>query len=361
MAFSKLSSVFFSAALISQSFLCSHDDATTYLVTNLVSNQHGEARETDPRLLNTWGLAFDCDQNLVVANNHSNSATSYARDGSILNFAISVNSAPTGLERNHHPDAFLLRKKGHPAEYLFCTEEGTILAFNSQVDPHNAVVVIDRSKFNAIYKGLAISTIGEQVYLYAADFYNGKVDVFDSEFNHAFSFTDHELPAGYAPFNVQRITGSIYVTFALQNEDKEDDVAGPGFGYVDVFSPSGHLERRLISRGHLNAPWGLAVVPDHFGCFEHALLVANFGDGLINAYCLNNGEFLGTLIDSNHGRPISIEGLWAIKFLPYIDIDCAHDHEVHHEIDYLYFTAGPNDEEDGLVGVITPHGHHDDD
>lgn len=328
----------------------------TYDVTNLVANLPGVAAQTDPRLLNPWGLVFDSNGNLVVANNHSDLATSYAPDGTILNFAVNVVTAPTGLVKNHSHCDFLFCTLGasrlcttanvvRPAQYLFSTEAGTILAYNPEVDPANAIVVIDRTAQDAVYKGLAIATFRGRQFIFAADFFNAQVDVFDSAFNYVFSFTDTTVPAGFAPFNVASFDNHLFVTFALQDADKEDDQPGPGNGFVDVFSTSGTLKKRLISNGNLNSPWGLELISDEFGCDKAVLLVGNFGDGRINAYSVPSGRFIETLTNAS-GNPIVIEGLWSIKFSRANHCNRSSS---------LFFTAGPNGEENGLVGVITPH------
>ncbi len=164
---------------------------------------------------------------------------------------------------------------------------------------------------NTIYKGLALSAGGNGNLLYATDFHNNKIDVFDSNFQPTTvlgKFFDPAIPAGFAPFGIQAIGGDIYVTYAKQDADKEDDVQGKGLGFVDVFDPNGFLLRRIAARGHLNAPWGLALAPAGFGRFSNCLLVGNFGDGHINAYDLVSGRFVGQLRNHNH-RPIEIDGL----------------------------------------------------
>ena len=228
--------------LLVQPLLPAHQSCS-FDVTNLVSDLPGVAAHTDPRLLNPWGLVFNSKGNLVVANNHSDSATSYSPKGRILDFAINVSSSPTGVERNHNSRDFHFGIGGvvKHAQYLFSTEEGTILAFNCEVDPNNAVVVIDRSSFDSIYKGLALAKIDGKQYLFATDFHNGQVDVFDSQFNFVFSFTDTTLPKRYASFNIRNFDGRLYVTFARQKPGKEDDQAGPGHGFVDIFQPIGRF------------------------------------------------------------------------------------------------------------------------
>lgn len=332
---SNLSTLLIAGALSLQGLLV----ADGYKVKNLVSNIPGNADHIDPRLVNPWGLTFDSHSDLVVADNGTSLSTSYSPRGTIQNFVINVPSAPSGLEKNPTETGYSFQVGSHryPSKYLYSTEEGKILAFNKNADPNNAVVVIDRSLSGTVYKGLAVSP--ER--LFATDFFNGNVDVFDNQFNFLFSFTDPTVPAGFAPFNVQIFNGNVYVTFAKQlPPENRDDDAGLGNGFVDIFSLDGVLLERLISQGELDSPWGLAIAPHKFGKFQGALLVGNFGNGVINAYHLLEGTFLGPLTDK-HGTIITIDGLWSIKFNTE---KCG---------DILYFTAGTDDEANGTVGKIT--------
>lgn len=324
--------------------------AKGYTVTNLVSDIPGIAPTTDLNLKNSWGLTFDHHGNLVVADNGTSLATSYTTQGTILPFVINVPSDPTGVERNHSESAFLFSPMNKPAKFIFSTEDGTILAFNDAVDPNNAIVVADRSAQNAVYKGLALAKVGRNHFLYATDFHNAVVDVFDSSFNYLFSFTDSTIPSGYAPFNVANISDTLYVTYAKQlAPDNHDDQAGPGNGFIDIFELDGTFRKRLVSHGALNSPWGLALAPEGFGEFEGKLLVGNFGNGIINAYDARNGKFHGQL--SNDNGVIVIPGLWAIRFNRF---DFPKAKANNFRATTLFFASGPNCEADGLVGKITP-------
>src|SRR5438067_654617 len=200
------------------------------------------------------------------------------------------------------------------ARFLFATEDGTINGWQPAVNPTQALVLVDRSLDHAIYKGLAISGNGTTARLYASNFHGGRVEVWDNAFTRIFGgFVDPTLPAGFAPFNVQNLGGQIFVTYAKQDANKKDDVAGPGNGFVDVFNTSGALVRRLISNGSLNSPWGLALAPTGWGAFGGDLLVGNFGDGAINAYDPLTGAFIGRM-NNVHGTPLVIDGLWALQF-----------------------------------------------
>lgn len=325
-----------------------------YRVVNLVTP--APINTPDPLLVNPWGFVFTPEYNLVVANNGTNTSTSCAPTGGALNFNpgtkapvrptlfINVLSNPTGVVINNSHNSFKFGSGSdhkHPAEYLYSTEEGTILAYNRHVDPLNAIIVFDNSAKGAVYKGLASGKVDGEHYLYATDFHNGQIDVFDSHFNYVKSFTDPTIPAGFAPFNVRDLDGKLYVTYAKQlPPDNDDDEPGLGNGFVDVFTLKGEFIKRLISNGNLNSPWGLAIAPKNFGVFSKALLVGNFGDGFINAYNLKTGEFLGQLFD-NLGAPIQLPGLWGLKF-SYLNPDRPQ----------LYFTSGPSSETDGLLGLI---------
>src|SRR5262249_6810327 len=185
--------------------------------------------------------------------------------------------------------------------FLFATEDGTISGWNPAVDSGSSVLVVDNSEggTGAVYKGLAIGQTDDDTFLFAANFRNGTVDVFDQNFQPVNSFTDPKLPDGYAPFNVQVLDDRLFVTFALQDEAKHDDVAGPGHGFVDEFDLNGDLLHRVASRGVLDSPWGLAIAPSSFGDFANDLLVGNFGDGAINVFDPKNDHFLGQLLGAD--------------------------------------------------------------
>jgi uncharacterized protein (TIGR03118 family) len=227
--------------------------------------------------------------------------------------------------------------------FIFATEDGTISGWNPNVDAGSSVLAVDNSNggAGAVYKGLAIAQTDDGTRLFAANFRNGTVDVFDQNFTQVDSFTDRHLPAGYAPFNVQVLDNHLFVTFALQDADKHDDVAGKGHGFVDEFDLDGHLLHRVASRGPLDSPWGLAIAPSDFGKFSNDLLVGNFGDGTINVFDPNSDHFLGKLLDAN-GKPIAIGDLWAL--IP--GNGSASDPSK------IYFTAGVQNEAHGLFGTL---------
>jgi uncharacterized protein (TIGR03118 family) len=324
-----------------------------YRQTNLVSDLPGLAELTDSDLVNPWGLAAGPTTPAWVADNGTNKATIYrgfVNGSPIQKAGLVVNipgGAPTGQVFNGTP-GFVVSSgtASGPAVFLFNSEGGQVTGWNPGVPPPppSTQAQVGASVPDAIYKGLAIASAGDGTFLYAADFHNGRIDVFDSSFTLVHlsgSFSDDEIPAGFAPFNVQALGGLLYVAYAKQDADREDEVAGPSLGFVDVYDTSGHLLRHLIERGQLNAPWGLALAPAGFGRFAGALLVGNFGNGRINAYDPGTGEFLGRLRNED-GGPIEIEGLWALRF----------GNGVTGNPTTLLFTAGIDDEAHGLFGAI---------
>jgi uncharacterized protein (TIGR03118 family) len=251
-------------------------------------------------------------------------------------------------------DAFVLQN-GMPANFLFATEDGTIsgwnpaagtesiIAVNESVDPADGSEALG---LGAVYKGLAIAQTDDGPMLYAANFRHGTVDMFDKNFDQVKSFTDHNLPDGYAPFNVQVLGDKLFVTFALQDDVKHDDVAGPGNGFVDEFDLQGHLLHRVASGEPLDSPWGLAFAPASFGSFAGDLLVGNFGDGTINAFDPKHHDaFVGTLTDAN-GSPITIPDLW--ELIPGNGGSAG-------DPNAIYFTSGVQQEMHGLFGSLTPN------
>jgi uncharacterized protein (TIGR03118 family) len=334
--------------------------AQGYTQKYLVSSIPGLADQTDPDLLNAWGLVTLPGGQLIVADNHSNLATIYRRDGTRQPFAIAVDEAPTGLVWNPSAREFPIGSKRHRngSVLLFCSEAGTILGWNPAVNAGSAVVAVDNSGSEAVYKGMTLAQWRGHAYLYAADFHNGKVDMYDSGFKWLRSFTDPGVDAGFAPFNVENIDGRLFVAFAKQlGPDNEDDEAGPGNGFIDVFDLQGRLLHRFASHGSLDSPWGMARAPGSFGQFGGALLVGNFGDGAISAFNPVTGEFLGRLTDSS-GQVMLIPGLWALRFSSESGDGRDRDQDDYRRSSRsptLFFTGGPHDEEDGLLGVIHPN------
>jgi uncharacterized protein (TIGR03118 family) len=358
-----------------------------YVVTNLTADLPNIAPNTDPVLQNAWGVAFTPGASpFWIADNATGCSTLYDGSGvpqpptplrvklplpggevpaTACQHADPQNppnpapATPTGLVWNPSA-AFLVPGTTIPASFIFATEDGTIAAWAGGLTPSDqAVLAVDKSP-GAVYKGLVFGTNAHGVFLFATNFRAGTIDVFapapngsDGRFRSATSaeidgtFTDPDIPAGFAPFGIQNINGDLFVTYAMQDEDKHDDVAGPGHGFVDIFDTDGHLVRRFASRGVLNSPWGVTRASFAFGRFSGAILVGNFGNGEINAFD-SDGHFLDTLRDGQ-GTPVVIDGLWSLTL----------GGGRNSSSDTLYFTAGPNDETDGLFGTITPAAQND--
>jgi uncharacterized protein (TIGR03118 family) len=324
-------------------------EENSYTVTRLVSDQPGVAPVLDSDLVNAWGLAASSTSPWWVADNGTSRSTLYNGNTGqkvALTVDVGTDSGPTGVVFNGG-SGFVVTSGGNsaPARFIFDSEDGLIRGWNPAVDPTHAIVSPADPVPGAIYKGLAIA--GGM--LYAADFHNGLVDVFDGSWALVNRFTDPGLPSGYAPFGIQAIGSRIFVSFAKQDADAEDEVAGQGLGFVDSFDMDGNLVARVAQHGQLNAPWGLALAPADFGRFSGDLLVGNFGDGKINAFePESNGHFgfRGQLRNGSR-HAIAIDGLWALEFGNGANAGPTNT---------LFFTAGPDEETHGLFGRITTAG-----
>jgi uncharacterized protein (TIGR03118 family) len=339
--------------------------ATTFTQTNLVSDIPGMAQNTDPNLVNPWGISLGLNSGLWISDNGTGKATTYDGNGNaipsgspqVVTIPAPGNStdtsAPTGVATNA-TGGFVISSgtAAGPATELFATEDGTIAGWNGDVDATHAVIAVDNSASGAIYKGLAEGFNASGAFLYATNFHAGTVDVFDSNFRPVHTsggFKDPKIPAGFAPFGISAINSHLYVTYAKQDADKEDDVAGAGNGFIDIFDTTGHLLQRFASRGQLNSPWGMAWVPfEGFGNFNNALFVGNFGDGAVNAFDFDSGEFLGAVADAS-GKAINIPGVWGLQF----GLGLAGPTPGSTLTNTLFFTAGPDDEQHGLFGTLT--------
>jgi len=322
-----------------------------YAQHNLVSDGAVSADHMDAALVNAWGLVASATSPWWVADNGTDSSTLYnGNTGATLALRVGVASAPTGVVFNGGASFVVTNGAASgPARFIFATESGAILGWSPAVVGSRAVVAVDNSGAGAVYKGLAIAATAAGDRLYATNFHAGTVDVFDPAFHSVpGGFSDAALPPGYAPFGIRNLGGTIYVTYALQDADAHDDVAGVGHGFVDAFDTQGNLLRRVASRGRLNSPWGLAVAPGDFGEFSGNLLVGNFGDGHINAFDLGRFEGTGELVQRGQlhaadGRPLTIEGLWALAF---------GNGAAAGPTNALFFTAGPFGEQHGLFGKV---------
>jgi uncharacterized protein (TIGR03118 family) len=369
------------SSITSDAFLQPSDDVANdamaskgreFSQSNLVSDDqpgHLNASIQDTNLINPWGVAFSPTSPFWVNNNHTGTATVYdvdpntnATTAAPLVVTIAppeavpgvTTASPTGIVFNTDHIGFMLN--GKSATFIMDTEDGTISAWNGgtsttlEVDysanpAHGDPNVPPDEGIGAVYKGLAIGTQEDgTTLLYATNFRHGTVDVFNDQWQQVNSLTDGHLPPGYAPFNAQVLDGHLFVSYALQDSFKHDDVAGTGHGFVDEFSLTGKLIGRVASHGQLDSPWGMAIAPQDFGKFAGDLLVGNFGNGRINAFDLKNDTFVGTL-DGVDGKPITIGDLWALT--PGNGAKAGSTGEI-------FFTSGVKDESSGLFGAIAP-------
>jgi len=385
--------IFLCVALFACSFLVLTQAKTGgYVETDLVVNQEVNSVPTlvdsqgvthiakffDPNLVNPWGIGESSGSPFWISDNGAGVSTLYNTSGAPQSLVVSIPSPGHALENSGTPTGVVfnfaaaqgafkisgVKADGSaitaPAAFLFATEDGTIAGWNPMVNPLGfdptkagkyAIIVVNNSP-GAVYKGLALATDnGGTTHLYAANFRAGSVDVFDASFQPVHSipaFSDPDLPRGYATFNIVPITSNgttqLFVTYAVQDPDKHDDVAGESHGIVDTFHLDGSMPQRFAQHGQLNSPWGVALAPAGFGTLGGAIWIGNFGNGHIDAYDLATGRFIDKVRDS-HGQAIVIDGLWSIKFGNGGSGGLANT---------LYFTAGVNGEQDGLFGSLDP-------
>jgi len=327
--------------------------------TNLVTDggpHSPTAAHTDSSLINPWGLTIGTDHDLWASNNNSGTTTLYTANGSFAGLpAISIPlpvgqsgvAGPTGVVSNAPGTGFDVSAGGHTgaSNFVFVTEQGIVAGWASSVSLSHAITAIDDSGKGSVFKGITTGpglTGGRDLFI--ADFGQGKIVILDSNFHtvpHAGLFVDHSIPAGYAPFNIQRMANNYYVTYAKQDSQKQNDVPGSGNGYVDVYSKTGTLIQRLASGGVLDSPWGLAVAPSTFGSLAGDILVGNFGNGRINAFS-PTGTPEGKILNSG-GTPLIIHDLWSLT--PGTSNVGG--------VNTLYFTAGADNQEGGLIGTLT--------
>lgn len=320
-------------------------DTSNFTEINLVSDvEEYSPAFIDANLVNAWGLAFSDEGEAWVSSADMGLATIYDANGVTLDDPVAIpfdgdpmGGAPTGAIYNP-TTSFVIPAAGEPAEFIYSTENGTIVAAAGGV----AYTVADRSSFDANYKGLTMAKEDGEDYLYAADFHNATINVYNSSFEYEddYTFTDPDMPAGYAPFNIRAFGDKLIVAYAKQlAPENDDDEAGPGNGIVDIYNTDGSFVKRFTTGGTLNSPWGIEKVLSP----TPAILIGNFGDGKINVFDMD-GNYTMTL--QHDGEPIVIEGLWSIVF-PRTNLPVG-------ERNRLYFTSGPDEETHGVFGYITP-------
>jgi len=296
------------------------------------------APNVDPNLKNPWGVSFTATSPFWVSNQVTNTSTLYNAGGAPQALVVTTPPGPTGQVSNGGTGFELTT--GNPARFIFSSLSGTVSGWNPSVGGGTSAVVKFTAPDSAVYTGLASGTVSGASFLYAADSRNGKIDVLNSNFQKVTptgSFTDPMVPSSFHPYNVQNIGDKLYVTYSIRDT--------PG-GFVGVFDLNGNFLQH-ITDPHFNEPWGLVTAPATFGTFGNALLVGNEGDGMINGYDPLTGTWLGTI--SGSSGPLVNEGLWALTFraaVPGTTFDP----------NALYFAAGINDEQNGLVGKITVSG-----
>jgi uncharacterized protein (TIGR03118 family) len=353
--------------------VASQPTPTVYSDTALVVDKAevvATPKTVDANLQNPWGIAIATGLPFWIADNNSNLATLYSGAGAIetqevtgsagTGIAIPASAAgvaanPTGQVYNGSGSFLIATGKGQEtALFLFAGEGGTIAGW--AMDSGSAAVTayddgVANGANHAVYKGLALGTVNGATFLYATDLHNNKVDVFDTNFakpaDMQGKFVDAAIPAGFVPFGISAVNNQLYVTYAMQDTAKHDEVPGAGMGYVDVFDLSGNLVSRFTSAGVLNAPWGIAVAPSGFGSIAGDVLIGNFGDGKINIFTPNGTQLatsVGPLTGSN-GQPFAFQGLWSLVF---------GNGDSDKPLTTLFYTAGFANQTDGVFGSITP-------
>jgi len=326
--------------------------AATNLVSDLpVANMLYANANADPKLGDAWGVAFNPHAFVWVANRATSTSTLYDGAGVPQSLVVSLPpgvagaARPTGIVFNGHSD-FMVTANGMTgaSAFIFAGQGGTLSGWSPGVDQTHAVMAFDGGNAGAVYTGLALASRGASDFLYAADFRHATVDMFDANFSKVGGgFVDQALPDGYAPYGIQAIGDQVYVSYARQGAQTGAAVAGAGQGAVDVFDTAGNLVKRLVTPGSaLNAPWGMAMAPAAFGTVGNTLLVANVGDGRINAFDASTGALMGTLSTAD-GNPIAIDGLHGIAFGNGIGDQSTNT---------LFFAAGPGGGSHGVYGRI---------
>jgi uncharacterized protein (TIGR03118 family) len=310
-----------------------------YKATNLTSNQSGKAKHTDGLLVNPWGLAYAPGAPFWVSDEGNGWSTLYDGSGNPQSLQVVVPSAsgtgagsPTGIAYNGSSE---FKIDNWTSLFLFDTLDGTIQGW-SHFNSSATLIAVDNSSSGSVYTGLGVTAKSSGNFLYAADFANNKIDIYDGNFKFVSSFTDSSIPKGFVPFNVQDIGGQLYVAYAATS-------GGPG-GYIDIFKEDGTFVKRFAHGKPLNQPWGFAIAPKNFGPLSGTMLISNnTNSGTINGFNLKTGKFVGT-IKTKAGKAIKIDQLWGIEF--------GGGSSSNGNTNALYYTAGPNNNANGLFGVI---------
>jgi uncharacterized protein (TIGR03118 family) len=317
---------------------------TGYKQTNLVANVTGVANHTDAQLSNPWGISFLPGSPFWIANNNGGTSTLYDAQGNKQSLVVTIPTASTNPCNPGCPTGTVANNSSNfnNGQFLFDTEDGIVANWTGA---SSAVVAVDNSSTGAVYKGLALLNGSSGAFLLAANFNSGKVDVFDRNFNPTSlsgTFTDPNLPAGFAPHGIHVINNQVYIAYAMQDAAKHDPTFGAGMGIVDIFDENGNFVKTFVSGGKLNAPWGVVATPATFGTFSNAIFVGNFGDGTINAFD-TTGKFLGQVADTA-SKPIVNPGLWDMVF----GAGGTGDPNT------LYVTAGGPTQTSGLFATLVP-------
>jgi len=320
-------------------------------ITYLTSDITAVGPNLDAHLVNPWGMSISPTGAWWISDNGTGLSTLYDGNGVPQSLVVAIPPAlsgntgtPTGTVFNASTTDFKVHNQATP--FLFCTEDGTLSGWYAGT---TAFIAVNNNSSGAVYKGMALAQAGGANYIYVTNFHAGTVEVYDGTFTpHTFSsgqFTDSTIPTGFAPFNIQLIGSNLVVTYAKQDAAKHDDVPGPGNGYVDIFDTQGNLVRRLQHVLYLNSPWGVVQAPASFSGFGNDLLIGNFGSGLITAYNLSTGAWIGNMLNTAN-LPVQINGLWGLTF---------GNGGSGGPTTTLYFTAGYFGENHGIFGMITPH------
>jgi uncharacterized protein (TIGR03118 family) len=323
-----------------------------YSARNLVSNGKVAAEHVDPNLVNAWGIAFNPVSYSWVADNGTGVSTLYDGDGNAASLVVTIpgmggaTGVPTGMVYSASASDFMVGDGSNsgPSRFIFATEDGEVCGWAPNVNVNEAICPV--MQMDSVYKGIALATAADgSERLYASDFHNSRIDVYDAGFNQittSGNWTDPTMPANFGPFGIAALNGMVYVSYTQQDAEKHDDL--PGRGIVDVFDTEGNFMGRGAAQAGLNSPWGMVIAPADFGHFSNRLLVSNFGDGTITAYDVKGGNYLGKVRNAD-GTTFKRHGLWGLAFgNGFLD----------QPTNTLFFSAGPHGEKDGLYGRIDP-------